>query len=287
MLAYVHIHKTAGTTFTGILRRNFSARHFDTRLVHDGPALTAAQLKRALTLYPRVSSIAGHAVRTHTDLRAGFPDIRFYTFLRDPRKRLVSSYLFHRTIRIWRDGWRPETDRDIEAEFLSYVGVARDRCCEILAPREASAEAAIEIVETELGFVGLVEHFDESLALFRNWAGLPDLDIRYRRLNVSDDKGTSDRTLAETREYVERLIRVTKTLALRQDVAEMIEAGQLGDIALFDHVRTKTFERMRSQFNAGPGPFNFEDNSVKTDTIPGRLYRNLIGRPFVKRYALR
>jgi hypothetical protein len=61
----------------------------------------------------------------------------------------------------------------------------------------------------------------------------------------------------------------------------LIAAAQPEDVALYEHVRTKTFERMRREYSAGPGPFSFEDRHVAGDTIPGRLYRNLIGRPFV------
>lgn len=287
MLAYVHIFKTAGTTFTGILRRNFSIRHFDTRVVQEKPAITAAQLKRVLTFHPGIKSLAGHAVRTHADLKTGFPQIRFYTFMRDPRKRVPSSFLFGHTHAIRREGWRPETDKDVEAAFLAFLMRSQDNCCAILAPRGGGAEAAIEAIETEMDFVGLVEHFDESLALFRNWIGRPDFDVRYRRLNVSDERAEKDRALGAVRHYVERLVGVTTALKTRQDIAELIEERQAGDIALFDHIRTNTFERMRRAYGAGPGPFDFEDNTMAVDTVSGRLYRNLVDRPLVPLLARR
>lgn len=280
MLAYVHIFKTAGTTFTGILRRNFSIRHFDTRVVQEKQAITAAQLKRVHALHPGIASIAGHAVRTHADLKSGFPQIRFYTFMRDPRKRLPSAFLFIRTHQIWREGWRPETDKDIENAFLKDIMRDRDYCCAVLAPG-GGVEAAIETIESEMGFVGLVEHFDESLALFRNWIGRPDFDVRYRRMNVSDERADNDRSLGAVRNHVERLVRVTTDLKKRPDIAALIEERQSGDIALFDHIRTKTFERMRRDHDAGPGPFAFEENTMAVDSISGRLYRNLVDRPLV------
>ncbi len=281
MLAYVHIFKTAGTTLTGILRRNFSTRHFDTRLIQESPAITARQLKRALLVYPRIVSIAGHAVRTHTDLKAAFPEIRFYTFLRDPRTRLVSAFLFVRSIRIRRGEWRPESDSEIEAAFVGLSGSRLAPYCSILAPNGGGAEAAIEAIETRMDFVGLVEHFDESLVLFRNWIGRPDFDLRYRRMNVSERRGLDEPKFHRVRSDVERLVRVTKALAERPDIAEMIAGMQRDDIALFDHVRTRTFERMRRQYGAGLGPFSFEDSTIAADTIAGHLYRSLVGRPLV------
>jgi hypothetical protein len=281
LIAYVHIFKTAGTTLTGVLRRNYSARHFDTRLVQESPAITASQLRRVLLVYPRIASIAGHAVRTHTDLKSAFPRIRFYTFLRDPRKRLVSAYLFTRSIRIESDGWRPDTDNEIESDFVGFVGRQEDGYCGILAPNGGGCEAAIETVESKIDFVGLVEHFDESLALLKNWTGNPDFDPHYRRLNDSDRRGVSDRRFIPVRNEVQRLVAVTRAVAARPDVAEMLAERQRGDITLFDHVRTKTFERMRRDYSAGPGPFAFEDSRAAADTILGRIYRNLLGRPLV------
>lgn len=281
MLAYVHIYKTAGTTLTGLLRRNFSTRHFDTRLIQEKPAITAAQLKRAMLVYPRIVSIAGHAVRTHTDLKVGFPEIRFYTFLRDPRKRLVSAFLFIRSIHIRHGEWRPETDGEIEKSFVEFLANGVSGYCAILAPNGGGAEAAIEVIETKMDFVGLVEHFDESLALFRNWIGKPDFDLRYRRMNDSQRRGIEERKFRAFRSDLERLVQVTKSVAERPEIVEMIVDAQTDDIALFDHVRTKTFERMRRDYSAGPGPFAFEDSAIAADTISSRLYRNLLGRPFV------
>ena len=63
MLAFVHIKKTAGTTLTAILRRNFGTRHLDTRLHLYEDLFLADDLRRALKLYRRLDCIAGHHVR--------------------------------------------------------------------------------------------------------------------------------------------------------------------------------------------------------------------------------
>jgi hypothetical protein len=281
LLAFAHIFKTAGTTLTGILRRNFSTRHFDTRLIQEKPAITAAQLRRAMLLYPRIESIAGHAVRPHTDLKAAFPEIRFYTFLRDPRTRLVSSFLFTRAISIRKGEWRPRSDREIEDEFIRSMTRLWNGYCRIFAPDRGDVASAIEAIETRIDFVGLVEHFDESLALLKNWIGKPDFDPTYRRMNDLDRRGVEEWRYRSFQEGLDRLVQVTRSVAARPDVLQLIAAAQPGDVALYDHVHTKTFERMRRQYSAGPGPFSFEDSTAATDTIPGRLYRNLVGRPFV------
>ena len=285
MLAFAHIFKTAGTTLTGILRRNFSTRHFDTRLIQEKPSITAAQLKRAMIVYPRIESIAGHAVRTDTDLKVAFPEMRFYTFLRDPLPRRVSVFLFMRAISIRRAEWRPESDGEIEADFIRSATRRRDDYRQALAPHGGGAEAAIEAIETKFDFVGLVEHSDESLALLRNWAGRPDFDPTYRRLNDSDRRGVEERRYRSFQDRLDRLVQVTRSVAARPGVAEMIAAAQPEDVAIYDHVRMKTFERMRRQYSAGPGPFLFENEAVATDAIAGRIYRNVVGRPLVRLIA--
>lgn len=281
MLAFVHIYKTAGTTLTGILRRNFSARHFDTRLIQERPALLAWQLRRAMLLYPRIVSIAGHAVRPHTDLKSAFPELRFYTFLRDPRSRLVSAFLFTRGISIRKGEWRPATDREIEDSFVSWIARPRNDYCAILAPERGDLVSALEAIETRIDFVGLVEHFDESLALLRNWIGEPDFDPVYRRLNDSERRAGDERKFHRVQKDIERMTQVIKAAVARPELAERIAAAQPGDIALYDHVRTTTFERMRRLYSAGAGPFSFENGKSAVDTTSGRLYRNIVGRPLV------
>jgi len=282
LLAFIHIAKTAGSTIGGILRRNFSTRHFDARIVQQNPAMTASQLKRVMLLYPRLASISGHAVRPDSDLKSAFPQIRYYTFLRDPRSRLVSLFYFMRGMDV-RDGrWRPDSNDEIESAFLDFVSQPRRSYCDILAPNGGGAPAAIEVIETQVEFVGLVEHFDESLALLKNWIGDPKFDPSYRRLNDSERRGVSDELkYRSVQQAVDRLVKATKAFAARPDVADRLAVILRDDVALYGHVRDKTFERMRRQYSAGPGPFALESKEMAVDTVPARLYRNLVAKPLL------
>src|SRR5689334_19201964 len=91
MLAHVHIMKTAGQTFRGILRRSFPGKHCD--LIAGGPA-TAADIRWARRFYPGLKSIAGHCVAPYTDLDEAGLNPRFFTFMRDPIQRCASHYQF-------------------------------------------------------------------------------------------------------------------------------------------------------------------------------------------------
>ena len=279
MLAFVHIPKTAGETIIGILRRNFSFRHLDSRLIEDNKPITAAQVKRALAIYPRIESIAGHAVCAYSDLSSEFPRIRFYTFLREPNGRFASNFLFSNSVRILHRGWRPETNKELEDTFPVFLESKRDVCCRVLALGGESA-AAIGALETQFGFVGLVEHFDESLALIRNWMGRPNFDLRYQRKNAS--KGRSRTKPKSMAVHLDRLDKWTREFMVRPNIVEMIAEANQADIVLYEYARDKIFERMRNDYSAGSGPFNFEDETMAQDAILGRIYRNLVGRPFVR-----
>src|SRR3954470_18262106 len=102
MYAFVHIDKTAGTTFTSILRRSFGTRHCDIRLPlakrqYDGrnhhSCIEAADLFRVERVYRNLRGISGHNVKAYADLHSVRPDIRFITVLRDPVARFRSQFL--------------------------------------------------------------------------------------------------------------------------------------------------------------------------------------------------
>jgi hypothetical protein len=280
MLAFVHVSKTAGTTITGILRRNFSRHHLDTRVIQDKPAITAAQLKRAQWIYPRIRSIAGHAVRTTSDLRRGFPGIRFHTFLRDPARRIVSAYLFDRGIDIAKRTWQPGDDVAVEMDFERYLRGFGDSYCRIFTGGQR-ADPAIEAVEREVAFIGLVEEFEESLALFRNWVGLPGFDVTYRRLNVGSSVAGKGKA-TEITAAIDRLVGTVKSVKGRPRFAALIEEVTAADRQVYGHVVRAIWPRLRERHSAGPGPFNFERDEARADTLAGRACRNLLGRPFVR-----
>ena len=59
------------------------------------------------------------------------------------------------------------------------------------------ADAAIELLDSKVGFVGLLERFDESLVLLQRWAQPIGLDIRYQAKNVSGNSSVKTQLLAD------------------------------------------------------------------------------------------
>ena len=186
MYAFVHIEKTAGTTMNSILRRSFGTGHCDIRLplakrlVKYEPTdrykvVETADLQRVKRIYRNLRGIAGHQVKVYSDLAQGYPDICFFTFLRDPVKRYCSHYLtraglpssqvFDRWLASpWTHNWQTK-----------------------MIAGECNAQKAIDLLATRFAFVGLVERFDESLLMFGQWLQEPDFRPEYRRLNQRVD----------------------------------------------------------------------------------------------------
>ena len=132
---------------------------------------------------------------------------------------------------------------------------------------EAHADAAIDVLEKKEAFVGLMEHFDESLLLWRHWTELPDLEIRYSFVNRSTNNTTKENILAND-ENLERIR----------------EANQ-EDEKLYRHVLENTMENQRSRYGTMlKGDLkNFQHSLLKSTPPPGKnpaakLKRNLIYR---------
>lgn len=181
MYAFIHIPKTAGTTLRGVLRRSFGARHCDIRVPPGSRErhrlVDASDLRLARRVYPQLAGICGHRVACHTGLERVAPEIRYFTFLREPRARLISHL---------RHAFRGKLAEVTREQVLSYCAQKhrRNRQVRMLCGRE-DLDAAIDALEHRLGFVGLTEAFDESFVLFRRWLGSDRLQPGYVAQRVS------------------------------------------------------------------------------------------------------
>jgi hypothetical protein len=217
MLAHVHIMKTAGQTICGILRQSFPGNHCD--LVVPRPA-GAKDVRWARRFYPQLQSIAGHCVVPYGDLEEAGLKPRYFTFLRDPVQRCVSHYQFSvqkNSCRLAFEEWLAR-----HANFQT-----RTLC------NAADADRAIELLERRVGFVGLVERFNESLVLLGAWCGQGQMDLRYRARNIAADNRIKCKLLGDER-----------TVA-------RIEQCHAEDQRLFRYVRDVIYPRQIARF--GPG----------------------------------
>ncbi len=198
MLAVVHIHKTAGTTLSGVLKRSFGPRHLQVIEIDPStPHLTAAQLRQTMRrYYPRLDSISGHAVRAYAGLEEAVPDIEYVAFMRDPIERTASHYQY--------DVQRGGVDLSFE-EWITHDAV-RDRQTQILAGPGANGEQAIELL-ARFALIGRSDRFDESLVMMQRRLGVPD--IRYSSKWVAPSNEIKEALLADpgTRRILEEVNR--------------------------------------------------------------------------------
>ncbi len=185
MYAFVHVEKTAGTTLNSILRRCFGSGHCDIRLPmskrkgdlkKNRGLVDAADLRRVQRIYRHLKGIAGHNVVAYGSLAAELPELRFFTFLRDPVARFRSHFL---------NRCKSHTRED----FDRWIAGAHNLNWQTrMIAGVADADKAIELMSKRIGFVGLTERFDESVVLLKDWLQEPEFCPDYRPRNQLKDK---------------------------------------------------------------------------------------------------
>lgn len=241
MLVFIHLNKTAGSTLNHILRSSYGTGHCAVEPWHSkwaGPPFSNTDLHRLLKLYPNPKSISGHRVVGYEDLDPNGRDLSYLTIMRDPVKASASSFQHKKQI----SGKSDSFEKWIEQ------GWTRNRQTKQIAGIE-DVNAAVRIIEQKRIFVGLTEHFDESLVLLRGLVA-SELNISYKRINVAPSRSIADDLLATRR------------------TREILEEAHQVDIELWNHVRTEIFPSYRAEygptlraavegFTAGqPGKFN-------------------------------
>jgi hypothetical protein len=259
MLAFIHIRKTAGSTIDMILRQSFGMRHC--RVRHGRrragrPVIAAREVRRCRWVYWGLECVSGHGIVPYSDLPALDNGMQYFTWLREPLTRCASDYQF----RVVRGGLQQPFDEWINTD------VARNQQTKKLAGTEDAA-AAIEILEKRVGFVGLVERFDESLVMLRRWYQPRHLDIRYASKNVASDSSHKRRLLSQpaTREKLADANR--EDLKLYQYVLEHTSPKQIRDYGA-------ALQADVSEFVASNNPL-----PVLPRQLPSMLLREAVYKP--------
>ncbi len=201
-LIFLHIPKTAGTTFAAILGRNFPR----SRVARVYPGIGLGE--REFKALPEARRAGLACVMGHFDfgLHRFVPGRSVYaTFLRDPVRQAVSRYRHIRASR-WhplhymiRDGASIEdfvsrAPDNYQTRALCGVEIEAGRPHPVLG--EEHLAAARRNLQERFVLVGITERFDESVLLAGHRCGLPD--VRYMRRNVrarSGGPGLSTRAL--------------------------------------------------------------------------------------------
>lgn len=255
MYAFVHIGKTAGSTMTDVLRRSFGPFHCDVEPWRGYKALPfrARDYRWLRLLHPPLRSIAGHTITPYSDLETVLPDLRYYTFLREPIARTASHYQYHR------DSMRKHRP------FEEWIHMERLRNfqCRMIAG-EPSASAAIKMIEEKDMFVGLVEDFDESLRMLSAWMD-GALCLDYRSRNVA-----SRQSLARS---------------LREDpgTLELLREANDEDVELHRWATQVWMKRQRSRLGAAAPAVSVPRERMASLRLGLHLlHRNLVYKPVLR-----
>lgn len=257
VLAFLHIPKTAGTTVNFILRSSFGLRHCDVEpwLGREaGRLVTADDLRKIQRIYPRLRSIAGHRLRPYSDIEKVYPNIQYFTFLRNPIKRTISLYQHEIRTGITKESfenwiYHPHA-RNGQTRFLAETGKYQD---------------AIEIIEKKQIFVGLVERFDESIFLLKQLI-CPDLNIAYIPQNIAQSNKIAQKIFDSEQ----------KQLA--------IEANH-EDIKLYDYIVNEYFSALKAHYRYND-EYNLSSNYNHYNVLINRIYRNIVYKPLLYIYRL-
>ncbi len=275
MYAFIHLEKTGGSTMLTILRRSFGTRHCDIRLPlvkrarchrDERQCVDATDLRRVRRLYRNLLGISGHNVKPYNNLAAAEPALRFFTFLREPTSRFRSHFLNRGKVysREAFDRWSGETwIHNWQTKMIAG---------------EPSAEKAIELLSTRVGFVGLTQRYDESLLLLKHWLAEPDFRCEYQPVNrLADKSRPRDKLRARTdMSYLDS-----------DAVRERIAAINSEDQKVYDYVTRTLYPRQQAAY---PGNLAAEVQSLRDrnaaasrlrEPLHASFLRNCIYKPLI------
>ena len=192
-ILFEHVPKCAGTTLVNILGRKYPPR----RILHVIPARREDQINAYADLdevgRKKYDLIMGHGVYQFRKYLPG--EVKAFTFLRNPVDRVISNYFYildqpghHLYDRIIGEGigLKEYLTSGVTRTVHNYItrAVSLFRLSELTADPQAALETALENLENDFFFIGLVEHFDLSLLLLGKNLEWPDPPYYYRE-NVS------------------------------------------------------------------------------------------------------
>ncbi len=283
MIAFIHIYKCAGTTFNVLLRNHFGLRHVD-RFGFRERWLTGEDLRRVQWIYPRLQSIGGHPVRPMSDLESTVPDIRYYTFLRDPIARAASHFP-------WFLSWKAHANcfyEDFDEVLRRWAAAPdnRNRQCAHLC-EDATAVEALDMIHHKRILTLRVEHFAKSLLLFRQWSGEIGMDLRIQPRNIA--AVGQNRAAKKNSEYTARIKTYAQKLKTDPALLEILAEANQEDIRLLSKVAQEIWPESLSNYTgnldqdcAALKQANQNAPAKPNDTLRSKLYRNIAYKPFRK-----
>ena len=258
MLFFLHISKTAGTTFQFILENSLGASHCHLGHMRK-PVLDQRDLDYARKFFPGWRSIAGENLVD--PLRFSVPDPFYMTFVREPVARVFSHY---------QDDVQRGGKTITFEQMLATAGVLENFQVKCLAGR-ADLGRAKQVLE-KFNFVGLTEKFDLSLHVLGKLCPVP-LNLNYNRKVTAKDNTIKNALAADA-----RIVDMTR------------EKNQL-DLALYDFAVREIFPKFCAQAGFSPtdkvASFDRYPSELHPQFLLHRFYNQLFFRQICKLYSRR
>lgn len=146
-----------------------------------GRLYSEADLRRDLAWNPAIRYIGGHDIRPHVDFGEFERNLRWFSIFREPGERLLSHY--------YQQVSKPGAD---QLELLEWMDKNPNRSYwqTYMISGTDNATNAIEIIDRKYEFVGLNEHYEESLALFTRTFSLTNFTFQLRQGSPGPEEST-------------------------------------------------------------------------------------------------
>lgn len=239
MLAFIHIHKTGGSTIETILQLSIGRRYAFAlpwrASFHWSELFSPVDFRKLLHIYPGMLGFGSHNVRAYKGLDRVVQDIQYFTFVCNPLKMRISMYQHGRRLQItlkdtikhpvrkclrrYQYGVR-QTEKQTFEEWCKD-----DQTCNRLIKMivgTADVNEAVSLINEKKIFVGITELFDKSLIFLKSLLS-PDLDISYHRVNVASDKT------------------ISRELLSNPSTVQMAKEGISADIELYEYIKNEVF----------------------------------------------
>ena len=258
MLFFLHIPKTAGTTFQFILENSLGISHC--HLGHLGKEVVDQRdVDFTRRMFPWLRSLAGENLVD--PLRFSVPDPFYITFLREPLARVFSHYQDN----VLRGG------RTLTFEQM----LANEEVLENLQVRRLAGKADLgraKMVLEKFHFVGLTEKFDLSLHMLDKICPCR-LNLNYKRKVTARDNS------------------IKKSLENDPRIVDMTREKNRLDLELYDFAVKEIFPKFLAQTGFSPtdkvASFDRYQSEIHPNFLLHRLYNQTFYRNVCKVYKRR
>lgn len=209
LCVFLHIPKTAGTSLSNELENlrppyiNIHRKYFD-----HGEKVTFSRIEDEIDAVvnngalAKARSCSGHFSWSQAaPIRKARDNARFFTFLRDPVKRIISDFRYSRTP-------AHPTYKETIARFPTiedYVTApeTQDKMARFLMPDAmVTSDQIADFIDNNYAFVGLLEMYPLSFNILARMMGQDAMPSKHRRKTQS----TPDNMVAESSELVSMIV---------------------------------------------------------------------------------